>query len=140
MKGMFSKLGLKSVLAVFVLMMAMTFSTKVGAQTFTGSGGPAINWLSEQDAISKLKVEIENRHTALPAQVVNSATYNDNIAHIAMYKSIYRQLSTQSGSVPAAVNSSLGDAATLGGTQEAGAMSKATLHNLYEDAKSLLSN
>jgi hypothetical protein len=142
MKGMFSKFGLKSMLAVFILMMSMSLSTNVGAQTTTnGNAGSSINWLSESAAISAIKTEVQSRHSILSGQVPNSPDYNSNIAHIGLYKRVYELLVTQPGIT-------VGDAVQVGlqgvGMSDVSTPSlvpnKAFSALLFQDAVTLLSN
>jgi hypothetical protein len=138
MKGTFATHGLKMVVAMFFLFGGLLLTNRAEAQVSSTNAqfnSPSANWLTEQEALAVLQVEVQNLAQNLQVLVPGSQGYINTEMHIRYYKEIYRQI--DGGSVvPDAVRNALGAVTNSNGST---VPSKTLLGLLYDEAVDLLS-
>ena len=141
MKRTFAKWSLQSLVAMCLVVAGLFFSADAKAQGALLQGQAystnGINFLTEQDAIPVLKNKVESLSVTFLYQTPGTPAYNDTLRRLAYYKKIMENISNGTDVAGSLVNS-LGSAATLGGSVEAGTTTPQQLGAVFNEAKLLL--
>jgi len=136
MKRTFAKKSLQSLVAMCLVVAGLFFAadakaqgTMLQGQAFSTNG---MNFQTEQEAVATLKNKVE---TLSVTYAYSPAT--ETLRRLAYYKKIMENITNGSTTAQALVES-LGAAATIAGTQEAGATSQQQLGAVFTEAKLLL--
>ena len=131
MKKTFAKLSFQALLAMFFVLGGLLLTNRAEAQLFQ-KANPNLNWKSSSEAIDIMKQQVES----INLQIVNftpaSPEYKNLFLHVVYFKGIQREL-VAGESVADAANKAI-----PAGNASVGQQSNATLHALFDEAVSLL--
>ena len=129
--------GLKTLIALFVLLAGLFLANTAGAQALNGQQS-SNNWLPAAEVVQIAKTQVEFWHQQGPYSPGTTNYYNQ-MRHAAYFKAIFT--SVEAGTpVGTAVVQSLSEAATVAGEKEAAFTSKTVLNAIKVEATELFSN
>lgn len=126
-------------LATIFLLACLFGQANLTAQTLEGPGSSSsTGFVSREEALALLEAGVHQANEQLPGLEPTSSLYENTLRRVIYYKAIMREM-RNGMPISKALETTLNEAASLGGLKEVAYTSKVVLRALYEEVRLQLS-